>query len=273
MSSLSTIKFDELPVPTVHVVRGVPTIMDEDVADFFGVKTARLNEQVTRNQDKFGNDFAFQLTPQEWANLMSQSATSNARSHGGRRKPPRMFTEHGVVMAATVLRSERAIAASRFIIDVFVSARRNQLETAKGQNLPALVESKAALPLAADARKGILAKLDIALGRVLDAIADPVAQTTVRDEARAIAAEGLDAIKEYLRKPGAQNEKTLAEAHKLLKEAEALDADVRTRHIESQHRQLAYLAKQLRMVIEIQRFLETGSVEGLIAVLKDLGGA
>jgi len=231
------------------------------------------NEQVTRNQDKFGNDFAFQLTPDEWENLMSHSATSNVRSHGGRRKPPRMFTEHGVVMAATVLRSERAIAASRFIVDIFVAARRTQIGKTTSRYVPALIEAKAALPLAADARKGILAKLDDALGRVLNAIVDPVAQTKVRDEARAIAAEGLNAIKEYLRKPGAQNEKTLAEAHKLLKEAEALDAEIRSRHIESQHRQLAYLAKQLRMVIEIQRFLETGSVEGLISVLKDLGGA
>ena len=184
-----------------------------------------------------------------------------------------MFTEHGVVMAATVLRSERAIAASRFIVDIFVAARRTQIGKTTSRYVPALIEAKAALPLAADARKGILAKLDDALGLVLNAIVDPVAQTKVRDEARAIAAEGLNAIKEYLRKPGAQNEKTLAEAHKLLKEAEALDAEIRSRHIESQHRQLAYLAKQLRMVIEIQRFLETGSVEGLISVLKDLGGA
>src|SRR5437016_24364 len=130
MSSLPDIKFNGLPAPVVHHVRGVPVLMDEDVATFFGVTTARLNEQAARNQDKFGDDFAFRQTSEEWANLMSQSATSrNARSHGGRRKPPRMFTEHGVVMAATVLRSERAIAASRFIINVFVEARRARLGT------------------------------------------------------------------------------------------------------------------------------------------------
>jgi hypothetical protein len=183
-----------------------------------------------------------------------------------------MFTEHGVVMAATVLRSPQAIAASRFIVRVFVEARRNQLAAEQGQNLPASIEPKALLSLETGSRHGLLAKLSNALGRVLDAIADSDTGKLVQDEARAVAAEGLDAIKEFLRKPGAQNEKTLAEARKLLKEAEALDAEIRSRNIENQHRQLAFLAKQLRIVIELQRFLETGSVEGLLAVLKDLGG-
>jgi hypothetical protein len=231
-----------------------------------------LNEQVKRNLDRFGGAFAFELTPEEWEDLKSQIATSSAHGHGGRRKPPRAFTEHGVVMAATVLRSERAIAASRFIISIFVEARRAHLMGADGRNIHAVVDVKAALPLAADARQGILAKLNGALGRVLDAIADPVTQTTVRDEARAVVAEGLNAIKDIFRKQGVQNEKTLAEAHNLFKEAEAIDAEIRSRHIDDQHRQLAYLAKQLRMVIEIQRYLDTGTVEGLLAVLKDLGG-
>jgi hypothetical protein len=273
MSSLPALEFEGLPAPAIYHARGVPTLMDEDVATFFGVSTARLNERVTRNAEKFGDDFAFLLTQDEWADLKSQIATSSAASHGGRRKPPRMFTEHGVVMAATVLRSERAITASRFIVAVFVDARRNQIAISEGQNLPAVSDAKALLRLAADARRGVLARLDAALGRVLDAIADPVAQTTVRDEARAIATEGLNAIKDMLRKPGAQNEKTLAEAHKLIKEAEALDAEIHNRHIEGQHRQLAYVAKQLRLIISLQRYLDTGSVEGLLATLKDLGGA
>jgi hypothetical protein len=184
-----------------------------------------------------------------------------------------MFTEHGVVMAATVLRSERAIAATRFIIAVFVDARRQQPAISPGRNLPAVMEPNAVLPLATEARTGLVAKLENALGRVLDAIADPVARTTVRDEAGAIAAEGIRALKEMFRKTGVQNEKTLAEVQKLLKEAEALDADIWNRHIEGQHRQLALLAKQLRIVMETQRYLNTGSIEELLATLKDLGGS
>lgn len=175
-------------------------------------------------------------------------------------------------MAATVLRSNRAIAASRFIVSVFVEARRSQLSMPAGRDSPAIVTPKVRLTLPAEARHGLLAKLDAALGRVLDAIADPAAGTTVRDEARAVAVEGLNSVKEYLRKAGVQNDKTTAEANKLLKEAEALDAEIASRRIENRHRQLAYLAKQLRLVIEIQRFLDTGSVEGLVGVLKDMGG-
>lgn len=105
---------------------------------------------------------------------------------------------------------------------------------------------------------------------MLDAIADPVARTTVREEAQAIAAEGLHAIKAYLRRPGVQNEKTLAEVQKLLAEADALVAETAARVTENQHRQLALLAKQLRLVLVAQQYLETGSVDALLATLQDL---
>ena len=93
----------------------------------------------------------------------------------------------------------------------------------------------------------------------------------MRDEARTIALEGLSAIKAHLKKQDIANEKTLAEVHKLLKEAEAIDAEISARHIENNHRQMAYLAKQLRIVIEVQRYLEQGDVDTLLAVLTDLG--
>lgn len=264
--------FSTLATPAVYTLRGQPVLMDADVAAFFGEETRPLNEQVKRNQDKFGEDFAFVLTAGEWDDLISQIATSSEAEHGGRRKPPRMFTEHGIVMAATMLRSPRAISASRHIVNVFVEARRNEFARATKRRELSTPQNHV-ISRATEARPGLMAKLDTALGRVLDAIADPQAKTTVRDEARAVAIEGLNSIKEYLRKNGVQNEKTLAEAQKLLKEAEALDADIASRHIEMQHRQLAYQAKQLRMVIEIQQFLDTGSVEGLVAMLKEMGGA
>ncbi len=262
------LEFKGMPAPPVLTIRGVPVVLDEDVAALFGTKTGPLNQQVKRNEAKFGDDFAFQLTEEEFADLKSQDVM--ASGHGGRRTPPWAFTEHGVVMAATVLRSDEAAAATRFIVKVFVAARKSQLAVKKGQNSPALVDPRAVLPLGADARHGLMAKLNDALGRVLDAIADPKANTTVRNEVRAIAAEGLNAIKEHLKKAGAQNEKTLAEVRKLLAEADALEAETMGKHTETQHRQLALLAKQLRIALEAQRYLETGSVEGLLSVLKDM---
>ncbi len=250
--------------PAIYTARGQSVVMDADVADLFDIETRRLNEQFRRNAARFGEDFAFQLTTEEYDGLKSQIATSSG--HGGRRKPPVMFTEHGVVMAATVLRSERAVTASRFIVRAFVASRQALVVAHPGQNLPA-----APLPISIEARQGLMAKLDRALGWVLDAIVEPEGKTTVRDEARAVALEGLGAIKAHLRKQGVQNEQTLAEIQKLLKEAEAIDAEITARHVETDHRRLALIAKELRIAIEVQRYLETGSAEGLLAVLKELG--
>lgn len=256
--------FAERAAPAIHQFRGQRVVLDAEVAALFGVETRRLNEQVRRNADRFGEDFAFRLTPGETADLISQFATSSA--HGGRRKAPYVFTEHGVVMAATLLRSEQAVAASRFIVRAFVAGRRDLAQRRPGENLPPVP-----VPISAESRVGLAAKLDQALGRVLDAIVEPDSGATVRDEARAVALEGLGAIKAHLRRQGVENERTLAEIQKLLKEAEALDAEISARQVEAGHRRLALVAKQLRIAIEVQRFLDTGSADGLMSVLRDLG--
>lgn len=255
---------------TVHAVQGQLVVLDADVARLFGVETERLNQQITRNQDRFGDDFAFRLTPEAWRDLNRRIDGSSG--HGGRRKAPYVLTEHGVVMAATVLRSPQAAAASRMIVRTFLAARHDQRGGVAGPNSPAQIESGAAPALSQAQRHGLAEKLNLALGRALDAIADPRANTTVRDELREVAAEGIGAIKAYLAKGGVQNEKTLAEVHKLLAEADALAAETVGRHTENQHRQLALVAKQLRLAIEMQRYLETGTVESLMATLRDMEG-
>ena len=113
----------ELIERRIHVVRGLRVMLDKDLADLYGVPTKRLNEQVQRNVDRFPEDFAFQLTPQEVAALKSQIATSN-EGRGGRRKLPWAFTEHGVAMLTSVLRSPTAIEANIAIIRTFVRMRR-----------------------------------------------------------------------------------------------------------------------------------------------------
>src|SRR5713101_1599893 len=95
----------------IFLIRGEKVILDADLAALYGVTTTRLNEQIKRNKDRFPEDFAFRLTDEEFADLMSQFATSSSK-HGGRRKLPLVFTEHGAIMAANVLNSKRAVAAS-----------------------------------------------------------------------------------------------------------------------------------------------------------------
>ena len=102
-------------------------MLDEDLAELYGVETRRLNEQVKRNIARFPEDFMFQLTNEEYENLKSQIATSN---WGGRRKLPYAFTEQGVAMLSGVLNSERAIIVNIQIMRVFTRIRE-LLETHK----------------------------------------------------------------------------------------------------------------------------------------------
>jgi hypothetical protein len=115
---------EDLPAlaAAVHVVRGQRVMLDSDLAALYGVETRRLNEQVKRNAARFPDAYMFQLTTEEFAHLMSQIATSSGR-HGGRRKLPYVFTEHGAVMRASVLNSERAVAMSLVVVRTFVALR------------------------------------------------------------------------------------------------------------------------------------------------------
>ncbi len=101
-------------------IRRQKVILDADLAELYGVETRRLNEQVRRNRNRFPVDFIFELTAEEFANLKSQFATS---SWGGRRKLPLAFTEHGAIMAATVLSSSRAVEMSVYVVRAFVQLR------------------------------------------------------------------------------------------------------------------------------------------------------
>ena len=113
----------------ILVLRGHRVIMDVDLAELYGVEAKRLNEQVKRNIERFPEDFMFQLTPEEFSNLKSHFATSSS-GWGGKRKLPYVFTEHGAIMAANVLNSQRAIEASVYVVRAFVRLR-NLLATNK----------------------------------------------------------------------------------------------------------------------------------------------
>jgi len=147
--------------PLILTLRGQRVILDADLAEIYGVPTKRLNEQIKRNADRFPEDFMFQLTAQEWRNLKSQIVTSSSevvenegdeylrsqsvtlnqpvdvevdkgnrsqiatgsQKHRDPRSLPRAFTEHGAIMAATVLNSPEAVAMSVFVVRAFVLMR------------------------------------------------------------------------------------------------------------------------------------------------------
>jgi len=134
--------------------RGQRVLLDSDLAALYGVSTMRFNEAVKRNEARFPADFSFRLSDEEVGDLISQFAISSLRpaKHGGRRKPPRVFTEHGAIMAATVLNSERAIQMSVYVVRAFVELKKSQdANTKVTRRLEALERSVAALD--ADTRK------------------------------------------------------------------------------------------------------------------------
>src|SRR5215831_16631664 len=147
-------KFDQSNIVSRIVsIRGQRALFDSDLAEVYGVTTKRLNQQVNRNIERFPADFIFHLEPQELANLKLQIATSSlSTSHGGSRKPPRMFTEHGAIMAATVLNSSRAVQMSVYVVRAFVKLRE---VLASNTNLARRLESleRSVAALDSDTRK------------------------------------------------------------------------------------------------------------------------
>lgn len=121
----------------IFVIRGMKVMIDADLAELYGVNTKRLNEQVKRNTSRFPSDFMFQLNENEYKNLRSQFATSSSETellnwsqfatgsqkHRDPKNLPYAFTEHGVAMLSSVLRSERAVQVNIFIIRAFIKIR------------------------------------------------------------------------------------------------------------------------------------------------------
>ncbi len=106
----------------IYLIRNQRVMLDSDIAELYGVTTKRFNEQVKRNIERFPEDFMFKLTDEEYKILRSQFATSNI-IHGGRRYTPYVFTEHGAIMAATILNSSKAVEMSIFVVRAFVKLR------------------------------------------------------------------------------------------------------------------------------------------------------
>jgi hypothetical protein len=113
------------PIPIenqILMVRGQKVLLDADLAALYGVEVRALNQAVKRNGQRFPADFVFQLAPKEHAELRSQTVMSKS-GRGGRRYAPYAFTEHGAIMAATVLNSPRAVEMSIYVVRVFVHQR------------------------------------------------------------------------------------------------------------------------------------------------------
>ncbi|WP_419771233.1 MAG: ORF6N domain-containing protein [Candidatus Marinarcus sp.] len=116
MNITSNLYIDE----KIFIIRGMQVMLDRDLAELYAVETKRLNEQVKRNAERFPNDFMFQLTNKEIENLRSQNATTNFNMI---RSNPYVFTEQGVYMLATVLKSKIAVEINISIMRTFTKLK------------------------------------------------------------------------------------------------------------------------------------------------------
>lgn len=107
----------------ILLVRGRKVLLDAELAALYGVSTKRFNEQVRRNAARFPEDFMFRLSANEWDSLRSQFATLKAGRGQHRKYLPLVFTEHGAIMAATILNSSRATQVSVYVVRAFVRLR------------------------------------------------------------------------------------------------------------------------------------------------------
>ena len=248
-------------------IRNQRVILDSDLAALYGVETKRLNERVKRNTDRFGEKYVFRLSKEEFGALRSQSATSN-EGRGGRRVPPWAFTEHGVVMAATVLDSERAVQASGFIVDVFVEVNRRAASELLHTETPGV---PSALERLSSFGQGMTERLQAALDHVLDSVIDTRRQSTVREEAQNLISESIRHLKERLKKQGLENQEIEARVVKLLAEAEKEKAVAAKTRAEAEKLGFATIVRKLRLLIEVQWCLEHNRVDEFLDVLREMG--
>jgi predicted XRE-type DNA-binding protein len=137
MSNKTELLIQERITKAIYLIRNQKVMMDSELAEMYGVELKRLNEQVKRNLDRFPDDFMFQLTDEEWANLKSQFGSSKEdialrsqtatieKGRGKHRKyMPYVFTEQGVAMLSSVLNSQTAIKVNISIMRVFVKMRQ-----------------------------------------------------------------------------------------------------------------------------------------------------
>jgi hypothetical protein len=155
-----------LPVPpvrdiarTILVLRGHKVLLDAELAALYGVTTKRLNEQVKRNAKRFPTDFIFRLTRAETDALNRSHFATGSQKHRDPRFPPFAFTEHGAIMAATILNSPRAVEMSVYVVRAFVRLRE-------------LLASNTALARKLNELEGKLKNHDEAIAAILSAIRD-----------------------------------------------------------------------------------------------------
>lgn len=248
--------------PDIIESRGERVVLDMDLSTLFGVETRVLNQAFKRNQQRFPSNWAWQLTDSEYENLRSQIVMSS--SHGGRRTPPWAFSEHGVVMVATILNSERAIRASQRVIEAFVDLRR-----ATGKAAVKAGKTTQASKL----RPDFMPQLKQHLQTLMSFEINAKDGKTVRQETDEFISKGIHHLKSRLDRSELENEEIEARVLKALADAEESRARAATERQMTEKQRLKNQANQLRMLIRAEQAMNEGEVSEFLSLLDELGRA
>jgi hypothetical protein len=248
-------------------VRGQQVVLDSAVAEGFSTDTKRVNEAVRRNPDKFGDAHVFVLSPEEFAALRSQIATS-ASTRGGSRYPPHVFTAKGVARLATILNTPAALHATDLIIDTFLEVQR---QIAVGDGKIAIHEPSRLRPTE---REGLANRIREKLTRAVDALLDTVIDVQSNMDVRAVSKElasgALEHVRQRLRQKGLENTKLEAEAVLVMTQAEKLVAEIRKTNAEAEGIEIDNITKRIAAVREVMVLYRETEPSELVQILTDM---
>ena len=232
-------------VPAIYRVRGIPVMLDADLAAALGMETKRFNEAIRRHADLIDDRHRFQLTKAEFDALRSQSATSNS-GRGGRTYVPWAYTERGVTRVTTFINTPEAIRASDLIVDTFLMVHK---QIAEGRQTIA-VENPAryqAEPEAVEQSRALGKRLMTALNSLLDTVIDMRTGDSVGGTAKDLTSRALESLRERLREKGLENLKLEAEIRLILQEAEKVAAEVEGRKLDNLEKRIGLVQKLIGM--------------------------
>ncbi|MFT5508793.1 MAG: hypothetical protein ACI89J_001870 [Hyphomicrobiaceae bacterium] len=233
----------------VMIFRDQRVMLDARVAEAFGAETRRINEAVTRNPDKFSGEHCFQLTADEFRDLMSQSVTSKP-NRGGRRKPPRVFTVKGVARLATVLSTPAALRATDLIIDTFLVVQEQLSAGQRNVAIPSPDRYRATAEDQAEVRK-LRKRLASAVSKLLDTMVDVDGDKTLRETSQALGSKAIANIQERLRSKGLENAKLEADSSLVLAQAEKVLAEARKARAEADGIDISNFEKRISAVRKV----------------------
>ncbi|KAJ57490.1 hypothetical protein ACMU_03005 [Actibacterium mucosum KCTC 23349] len=254
----------------IYTLRGRLVMLDRDVADLFGTTTKRLNQAtLSRNADKFPEDYAFRATDAETEDLRSQIVTRNPDAK--RITAPTVYTEEGVIMCATVLKTDRAVEVTKRVVRTFVAVQR-QMDERRNRDvsdpLPDLgaVEAVQVPPVLSQKVQGYIDKL-------ANVTLTQAQRDAVMEEVQAFKAEGFAALHAFTKRPTIKTATAAADLRKRMAEAELAEEKVRQERTETRDKERLALIRDALLVAEFERAQKAATAEEFARILRGLDPA